>query len=76
MYIDKKFYLVKVYNISFIDFFSKIEKEFNIITSVRSEWSSYWQSHVGRLNDIQTALKPEKIVKNVFLIILGLAEKF
>ena len=37
--------------------------------SERSERSSYWQSYIGRLDDIQTALKPlkksEKIEINV-----------
>ena len=39
-----------------------------IITSEQSEWSSYYQSFIGRLDNIQTAIKPlqksEKIIIN------------
>ena len=49
-----------------------------MITSERSEWSSYYQSYIGRLDDIQTALKSfKKTLKKleyIFMTILGLAE--
>ena len=38
----------------------KVELGFPIITSEQSERSSYYQSYMGRLDDIQTALKPLK----------------
>ena len=37
----------------------------NLVTSERGERSSYQQSHMGRLDDIKSALKSlKKIVKN------------
>ena len=49
-------------------------------TSERSEWSFYQQSYMGRLNAIQTVLKPlknsAKIFKYIFMSILGIAELF
>ena len=44
-----------------------------IITSERSERCYYYQSYVGRLDDIQTAFKPKiknKKLKYIFMIIL------
>ena len=49
------------------------------VTSERSERSSYLQSYMGRLDDIQTALKPLKKIEKIekkFMTILGLAESF
>ena len=40
-------------------------KKVSIITSERSERSAYQQSYMGRLDDIQTALKLKKNGKNV-----------
>ena len=45
-----------------------------------SEPSSYYQSYIGRLDDIQTALKHSKTIgkklKYIFMTILELAESF
>ena len=48
-----------------------------IITSERNERSSYQQSYMGHLGDIQTALKPlkkGKKLKYIFITVLGLVE--
>ena len=49
-----------------------------MITSKWNEQSSYEQSHIVHLDDIQTALKPlkklEKIEEKKCMAILGLAE--
>ena len=47
-----------------------------IITSERSDQSSFYQSYIGDLDGIQTALKPLKKPKKLFhfIIILRLAE--
>ena len=47
-----------------------------IIRSKRSKRSSYEQSYVGRLDDIQTALKSFKKLKENLMIILELDESF
>ena len=42
----------------------------NVITSERSEQSFYQESYMGRLDDIQTALKPfNKLGKNLNMLI-------
>ena len=50
----------------------------HIVTSERSERSSNYQSYIGRLDDLQTALKVfkknHKKLKHIFMLILGLAE--
>ena len=51
-----------------------------LITRERSKRSSYQQSYMGRLDDIQTALKPLKKksekIKLGFMTILELVESF
>ena len=43
-----------------------------LITKERSERDSYYQSYMGRLDDIQTALKPLKKCKNLKYIFMGI----
>ena len=50
-----------------------------LVTSERSEQSSYYQSYIDRLDDIHTAIKSLKKwdkIKIIFFIILGLAKSY
>ena len=53
------------------------ENVLNLITTGQSEQSSYWQSYMDHLDDVQTARKPlkkRKKLKYIFMTFLGLAK--
>ena len=54
---------MKNYYANFSVFFCKVHiyiAYMHFITSERSEQSSYWQTYLGRFDDMQTALRPLK----------------
>jgi len=60
-------------------FFLVKKWETQVITSERSEGSSYYPSYMGRFVDIQTSLNPLKKsekIEMIFITILEIAESF